>query len=221
MTPGHIFAVASGYGLRLIPVLAPYRFRLGPVPPQIDSECRHADGWRFAQVRPAESGHQHQLGPDTRSLSDVLHIEPGPGWDAWWIETTRYRIPLPPGWTLHAEGGEQGPLFDLLGPGESDIFIQTPRAIPAVEELVGPGQRAYGTGQSARSSWIELGYVAAGRAWIQRHEVLRLGDLPVVVTLQAPDEQFAASDPVLASVVDQIQGNHPGSGNPLTSDAVR
>lgn len=221
MSPGHIFAVAGGFGLRLTPVLAPYRFRLGALPSEIDSECRYAEGWRLARVMPADSGFQHVLGPDTVSLSDVLHIEPGPAWDAWWIETTRYRIPLLPGWTLHAEGDAQGPLFDLLGPGDCDLFVQTPRTMPVLEELLGPNQQAHGTGQSARSSWIELSYMEAGRAWIQRHEVLQLGDLPVVVTLQAPEEQYAACDPVLASVVDQIQSNHPGSGNPPAPDAVR
>ena len=220
MSPGHIFAAACGFGLRLIPSQAPYRFRLGPVPPQIDSECRHAAGWRSARVIPDGDGYRTQLGPDTASLTEVLDIEPGPDWDAWWIETTKYRLPLPPSWTLHAAGTDQGPLFDLLGPGESDLFIQTPRAVPALAGLVGPGQRARRTGESPRSSWIELAYLEVDRAWIQRHEVLMLGDLPVVVTLQAPVEHLDDCYPVLASAVDRIRRTDAGESNPSARDAV-
>lgn len=38
MTGSHIFTAASGFGLRLIPKTAPYRFTLSPTPPAIDVE---------------------------------------------------------------------------------------------------------------------------------------------------------------------------------------
>jgi hypothetical protein len=206
MIDGHVLTVASGFGLRIIPARGPLRFRRAGSSRALDLECHHASGWRFARITPDGGEFISQLGEDTATLAEVATVEVGPTWEAWWIETTRYRVPLPAAWTVYSSGSRDEPtLFDLLGPPDCAIFVRTPRRMPSLEALLGPGQRFRDTGQLNRAAWIEFDYTHDDRAWLQRHELFHRGMTPFVVTLQAPADEAGACISTLASIVEQLQ----------------
>ena len=43
---GHIYVAASGFGVRVIPKAAPYRFRIDPESGWLFVEAHVLDGWR-------------------------------------------------------------------------------------------------------------------------------------------------------------------------------
>lgn len=206
MSERHVYAVASGFGVRVIPACAPFRLTLQEASLDLVLECQQPDGWRSASIAAKHGEHTFKLGEGTASLAEVADVEAGPDWDGWWIETSVYRIPLPVAWTLHASGEPNDVArFDLLGPAGSAIFIQTPRRMRSLTSLLGPGQEFRDTGQLDRAAWIEFDYSHEGAPWIQRHEMLHRGLTPFVVTLQAPADSLAARIDTLAHVVEGIE----------------
>ena len=187
MSQSHIYTVASGFGLRVVPVDAPYEFRLGPEPHDLDVE-RWDNGRRLiARITPGKGGgYSSNVGEDARSLDDVADIMAGPALDRWWLETSVYRVPLPKRWRAVAERAPQSAMFDLVGPDGSLIFIQTPRKVPDPSWLVAPGQQLHGHGRGERSRWIEVRYHHEAQAWAQRHDVVELDGVTCVVTAQCP-----------------------------------
>lgn len=183
----HVFTVASGFGLRIVPVAAPYELASGPERHQLDVERRVGDTHLFARVTATDGGYTSQLGAGTGSLHDVVDIETGPAFTAWWLETSVYRIPLPNGWRAIADGVPDAPSrFDLVGPGGALIYVQTPKRIPASTAMVAPGQVLHDEGRDARSRWVDVRYRHDQHEWAQRHDVVELEGVTCVVTTQCP-----------------------------------
>ncbi len=186
MSQSHVFTVASGFGLRLIPKTAPYRFALSPTPPAIDVERAVGERWLFARVVPEQGSYRSQLDEHTPSLAEVVDVEAGPDWGEWWAETSRFRLPLLPGWTLQATDEPNAPsVFDLLGPQGMLIYVQTPAHPPVLADVAAPDQRVVTSGEGPRSQWVELRYVHGGEPWAQRHDLMRIGSGHLVVTAQS------------------------------------
>jgi len=186
MSHTHVYTVASGFGLRVVPGAAPYRFSLAPVPPAIDVERAVGERWLFARVVPdRKGGYRVELDEHTPSLADVLDVGAGPDREGWWAETSAYRIPLLEGWTLQA-GGEPGAPspFDLLGPNGTLLYLQAASRVPALAELAAPGQEVVASGEGPRSQWVEVQYVHGGEPWAQRHHLMRAGPGALVLTAQ-------------------------------------
>src|SRR5215207_4912674 len=132
VTDSHVYTVASGFGLRVIPVAAPYELAIGPQPGQLDIDRWAGDTHLFARMTPMDGGYSSELAEGTGSLHDVVDIETGPAFTSWWLETSVFRVPLPPGWRAITEGAPDSPsMFDLIGPNDAVIYVQTPRRIPA------------------------------------------------------------------------------------------
>lgn len=186
MSQSHVFTMASGFGLRLVPKAMPYRFTLSPTPPAIDVERRVGERWLFARVLPEPGGYQSQLDEHASSLADLTDVERGPDWDRWWAETSQYRIPLLPGWTLQATGEPGAPgAFDLLGPLGMLMYVQAPARPPDLAEAAAPGQRLAASGDGPHSQWVELRYVYGGEPWVQRHDLVQIGSRSLIVTAQS------------------------------------
>lgn len=160
MSHSHIYVAASGYGLRVIPRSAPYRYRLSSEPPNLEVECCDGGEWRFAVVIPTGGGYRSRIAEPAESLAEVADIVAGPDYDGWWLDTSRYRVPLPPGWT--AVSDQISPPFDLVGPDGSLVYIQTPGRQPSLSDLPSPGQDVLGTGGDALGEWIDVAYVHEG-----------------------------------------------------------
>jgi hypothetical protein len=199
MTDRHVFTAVTGFGVRLIPKAPPYRYRLGPGS-SVDVERSMGDAWRSARVDPTEGSRSEQA---TRDLADVLDIQTGPKWDRWWLDTSLFRVPLPAGWVA---ASTEGPCpFDLLGPADALIFVQTPRRLPPIGEMRSPEQSVVQTGSTSRSDWIEVRYVLNGVEWRQRHDVLQVPGINLVVTGQATAGDMPATvkaqDELVAALV--------------------
>jgi len=187
VTDSHVYTVASGFGLRVIPVAAPYELAIGPQPGQLDIDRWAGDTHLFARITPMDGGYSSELAEGTGSLHDVVDIETGPAFTSWWLETSVYRLPLPPGWRAITEGAPDSPsMFDLIGPNDAVIYVQTPRRIPAPSAMVAPGQRLHDEGTTERSRWVEVRYHHEHREWAQRHDVVALDGVTCVVTSQCP-----------------------------------
>jgi hypothetical protein len=186
--PGsHVFTVASGFGLRVIPAAAPYELATGPSPEDLEIDRWVRDRHLSARVTPQAGRYSIQLGEGTGSLNDVVDIETGPAFTAWWLETSVYRVPLVHGWRAIVEGvPDQASMFDLIGPADALIYVQTPRRIPAPSAMAAPGQRLHRQGRGARSVWAELRYEHEQREWTQRHDIVELDGVTCVVTSQCP-----------------------------------
>ena len=194
MTDRHVFTAITGFGVRLIPKAPPYRYRLGPGS-SVEVERSMGDAWRSARVDPTAASRSEEA---KRDLADVLDIQTGPKWDRWWLDTSLFRVPLPAGWVATSTDGPCP--FDLLGPADSLIFVQTPRRLPPLDEMRAPEQSVVLTGSTSRSDWIEVRYTQNGVEWRQRHDVLRLPAMNLVVTGQAT----AADMPAIAKIQDEL-----------------
>ena len=192
MTTGHIFVVASGFGKRVIPKASPFTFRL-----EGDNTLAVSTGARIAIVEPDQS-----VTDAGANAVDVADVTLGPDWPMWWLETHPYVVPIPPGWTAHASGGTDPSVFDLVGPHESMIYVQVPRRVPPLEQMVAPGQELFESGTFAAGDWITVRYTHAGHVYVQRHALVRKEKVTAVVTLQcqmdaillaAPTHEFVAN----------------------------
>jgi hypothetical protein len=191
VTEGHVYVAASGFGLRVVPVRPPYRFRLSAIPSELDVERSDSGSWLFARVIPHEGGYRSRIAEHTPSLAAVLDVLSGPQSNEWWLDTSVYRVPLPVGWTAFSATGPC--LFDLVSSNGAVIFIQTPARVPELSAMCAPGQRVVATGGDGASDWIDLRYIHEGIEWHQRHRVRRCGTTDIVVTAQAPAEAMAGT----------------------------
>jgi hypothetical protein len=195
----HVFTAITGFGRRLIPKSVPYRYRLGPAS-SVDVERSVGDTWRSVRVDPAAASRSEQAGCD---LADVADIQTAPKWDRWWLDTSLFRVPLLAGWVAASTDGPCP--FDLLGPADALIFVQTPRRLPPIAEMRTPEQFVVQTGSSSRSDWIEVRYALKGVEWRQRHDVMRVPGINLVITGQAPAQDMPATaqaqDELVATLV--------------------
>ncbi len=194
MVHPHVYAVASGFGLRVIPAGSPCTFTLRAEGLDVGYDDLRAHV-------PAAARHGDLLAPSGACVADIVA---GPRFDAWWIETSRYRIPLPLGWSAIATGELSPSVFDLVGPGDALVFVQTPSQVPAIERMIAPGQQVARRGSDAQSAWVELHYEHAGATWVQRHDVVRVGETDLVVTAQATDAVFEATRGTLLHLVASV-----------------
>jgi hypothetical protein len=204
---GHILVVASGFGMRIIPISAPYRFSTEPGGSQLRIEVALAGKWRGTQVDPSRPP---PLGP----LIDVADVVTGPPWTSWWLEATPYRLPLPPGWTAVASGRIDPSPFDLVSSAGGLIYIQMPRSSPGPEQLLAAGQHLVRSWRDEVAEWVDLSYSHGGEEWYQRHSVRVGPDLGVVVTAQAQQQNFDDTMAAHAEVVRSIVPNVRSGGIP-------
>ena len=205
LSQAHVFAVASGFGLRIIPIAPPYEFALGPETNQLDISRQTPHGRRFARLTPDAGGYSSEIAHGTPSLADVVEVVRGPAHDSWWIDTSVYRILLPPDWKVNVSGDPTAPtVFDLFGAGDAMMFVQSPQSVPDPDQLCAPGQRIHAQGSDAWSRWIELRYWNGESEWVQRHDILRVGRVACVLTLQAPVATVPTTVPAHRIVLESI-----------------
>lgn len=174
---GHIYVTASGFGVRVIPTAAPYRFTIDPESGWLCVDTQIGDGWRSGSYDPA--------GSDSDAITDVADVVAGPVWKEWWLETGPYRLPLPIAWTAHASGRVDPVAFDLVSRSGAMIYVQTPRLLPRVRDLVASGQHLERTWEDDEGEWIDVSYEYDGSTWFQRHCLRRWRNLTAVITGQA------------------------------------
>lgn len=182
MTSGHVFVVASGFGMQVIPKAPPFQF-------SVDAEgslVLTVEGSKPSIVRSDQSIWAAQA-----AALDVADIAVGPTWPTWWLQTSPYRVPLPQGWTAYASGGVAPSAFDLVGPQDSLIFVQTPRHVPPLDQLVALGQQLVDQGSMAAGDWVTVEYIHDGCSYLQRHIRVSVGKTVAIVTLQCHSEVFA------------------------------
>jgi hypothetical protein len=176
----HVFTAIAGFGLRVIP-RAPFVAIQGPNPGDLDIEHRSPGGRRFARILPQGQGrYKTLLDQRTPAPGDVFTVEPGPASTGWQLDTGPYRVLFPKRFALHSVPAGSPSPFDLVGPGGSLIFAQSPGEIPDPREMCGPGQRIVKSGKE----WVELAYELEGKPWWQRHQICG----QVVFSAQAPSE---------------------------------
>lgn len=176
----------------MIPIASPFTFRLEGNQTLVVSTGDH-----IAIVEPDQSVMDAQT-----NAVDVADVTPGPAWPMWWLETSPYLVPLPVGWTAHASGAADPSVFDLVGPNDSMIYVQVPRRVPPLEQMVAHGQELFESGTFAAGDWITVRYTHAGDVYCQRHALVRKEKVTAVVTLQcqmdaillaAPTHEFVAN----------------------------
>ena len=195
MTTGHVFVVASGFGKRVIPKAPPFTFRL---------EANHTLAVGMGDLT-ATVGPDQSVADAAAKTADLADVTIGPAWPTWWLETHPYRVPLPAGWTAYASGGSAPSVFDLVGPHESMIFIQVPRRVPALDQMVAPGQELIERGSFAAGDWIAVQYTEAGHVYIQRHVLVCVEKLTAVVTLQCLATAITLVAPTHESLADALR----------------
>ena len=193
----HVYVVASGFGCRVVPRRAPYRFATSSGDALL-VEVAAEDAWRSGTVEPQHGASQALPG-------DVADLQPGPTWGAWWLETSNFRLPLPSGWTAHASG-EDGPIaFDLVSAGGGLVYVQMPRELPPLESLVSPGQRVVRRWSDSLGGWLDVTYEQDGKQWTQRHCVRSVGRSASILTGQAIEGAQAETLECLTAVVAAIE----------------
>ena len=195
MMSGHIYVVASGFGKRVIPKAAPFQFSI---------DAGGSLVLAVAESKPSIIRSDQSVEAAQAVALDVADVTLGPSWSTWWLQTHPYRVPLPQGWIAHASGGVDPSVFDLVGPQDSLIFIQTPRQVPAINQLVAPGQQAIDRGSMTAGEWLTVQYTHDGLDLLQRHMLVLVGETNAVVTLQCRAEVFALVEPTQRFLVDAI-----------------
>ena len=174
---GHIYVAASGFGVRVIPKAAPYRFKIDPGSAWLLVDAHVLDGWRSGSCNPLD-GHCPE------AMADVADVVAGPAWREWWLETGPYRLPLPVGWTSHSSGSLDPVPFDLVSGSGAMIYVQTSPSLARASDLVAPGQQLERTWEDAEGEWLDVSYEHDGSTWVQRHCLRRWSKLAAVITGQ-------------------------------------
>ena len=147
----HILIVASGFGLRVIPTTAPYRFATDPNGSRLRVDV---DGPR------SRGGYVDPTHPE--GLVEIADVLPGPTWNGWWLESSPYRVRLPPRWTAFVSGEIDPAPFDLVSADGGLIYIQTPRASPSARDLVARGQDLVRSWRDDAAEWVDVSYIHEG-----------------------------------------------------------
>jgi hypothetical protein len=193
----HPFTAISGFGFRVIP-RAPFVAVHGPNPGELDVQHRAPGGFRFARLIPNGPGrYRTMIDQHTTSPGEVFTVEPGPVSAGWHLDTGPFLAAFPRRFSLHSVSAGSSSPFDLMGPGGSLIFAQTPPRIPAPREMCGPGQRVLKSGKD----WVELAYEFEGRPWWQRHQVSGRFVFSAQAPASSADVALGALGEVLNSLV--------------------
>lgn len=198
---GHIYVAASGFGVRVIPKAAPYRFRIDSESGWLLVDAEAPDGWLSGSCNPV-------TGNCDEAMTDVAEVVAGPNWKEWWLETGPYRVPLPVGWTSHSSGSLDPVPFDLVSGSGAMIYVQTPSSLARASDLVGPGQQLERTWDDAEGEWLDVSYAHDGSTWFQRHCLRRWNKLTAVITGQserhALEETMACHAQVVRTITPQL-----------------
>jgi hypothetical protein len=179
----------------VIPKASPFTFRL-----EGDQTLAVSTGARIAIVEPDQS-----VVEAGANAIDVADVTSGPDWPMWWLETHPYLVPIPVGWTAHASGGTDPSVFDLVGPHDSMIYVQVPRRVPPLEQMVAHGQELFESGTFAAGDWITVRYTHAAQVWAQRHALVRKEKVTAVVTLQCQMDAILLAAPTHEFVVNALK----------------
>src|SRR5262249_46522971 len=131
-----------------------------------------------------------------QAIISFIRDNPGTasGFDPWRIEAVVFTCRWPQSF-VSASAPFPGPPFDLHGLDGALLFVQGPvrlDRLPALTDMVGPGQTVKRHGRSDQGGWVELAYVHDGNPWWQTHRVVEDGlGYALVVTAQTP-ERWAA-----------------------------
>jgi hypothetical protein len=197
----HVYAVASGFGLRVIPY-APYKMRHGSCGENV-LEVQH--GAKYAQVHPNKTGgHTSKIAEGTASLAEVVNVELGHESPTWIIEAEFYSCPFPKGYWLCSTDGQISQ-FELLGESDELIFFQSPKRMPPVAQLVANGQEVVRLQDDPETGWIELSYDHDGIAHRQRHQVLTRTPHNLALTVQAPSDVFDGAREAMLSMANGLR----------------
>jgi hypothetical protein len=171
----HLLAVVTGHGLRILP-LDPCVVTRGPGNRSLDIYREK----RFVRIlADGAGGYTTQFDQHTKRLHDIARVDEGLAQDDWQIETGRFRAVFPSGFALRSVEVHAPTPFELVGPEDSLIFVQSPLEPPSPDQLVGPGQEVTMRGET----WIELSYEHERAPWWRRHEIAH----GMVFTAQAPE----------------------------------
>lgn len=183
-----VLAWVSGYGRVMIP-LAPYRLEQIPGDPR-SLLVKHSGVWGTRAVLvtlPPEGGEVIRrvgLTMVTRGVVDVFpHAQRpdlviGSSEADWRIECELFSVRWPEAFALESSDAFPPP-FDLVGPGDSRLWVQGPlrdSERPTLEELATPDQQVISTSTLAGKVVVELGYELDGELWRMFHVVVERGD---------------------------------------------
>jgi hypothetical protein len=194
----HVFSWISGFGWTLMPH-APFRFtQLAGQPRSVLVQHLSPEGVRQAKLSIAEDGEvRYDLGSDTDRLDEVVELIQGTacegddtGEEYWSVKTSIYAFRWPEIFTLASLPGDRPPLFDLLGPEESRIWVQGPLPkvrIPAPEQLAAPGQRIDTVEPITGGLLVAMEYMHDGTPWRMCHAIVASeSEYTCVVSSQSP-----------------------------------
>ena len=183
---GHVFARLAGFGLTVTP-FAPFRMRYAEEPADaIDIEYDSAEGRLFARLIPDNGGYKSKIDQNTKSLYDVVDVDPGPDWGYWRIETTVFTCGWPAELALCSNSDAVPSPFDLVGDHGELVYVQHPSRVPDVADMCAPNQTVLNMERGSDADWIELEYEHGGAVWRQRHVVVEREGRRLAVTMQSP-----------------------------------
>jgi len=181
----HLLAAVTGHGLRVLP-LDPCVVTRGPGARTLDIYREK----RFVRIlADGDGGFTTRFDQHTKRLENIARVDAAPVGGDWKIETGRFRADFPGGFALRSVDVHSPAPFELVGPEDSLIFVQSPLEPPSIDQLAGPGQNVTNRGET----WIELVYEHERAAWWRRHEIAR----DMVFTAQAPE---TAKPPVMKAL---------------------
>jgi hypothetical protein len=197
----HVYVRLNGWGIQVLPA--------GDFNAAWDEEAENLDlelpDGRFARIHVDGAGYQSKINTrTTKSLNEVAEIRLGEAVRYWRVETGLYRFAWPVGYRISCRA-DQVPTIavDLLGRNDECIFIQNPRAMPPLGQMVGPGQSILDQDEAARS--ILLGYPMDGADWRQRHTKVSVGSRDLAVTGQSTVKEFAGVERAMREIVSSIE----------------
>jgi hypothetical protein len=223
----HVFSWVAGFGWTLMP-LAPFQFQRVPGQPRsIVVQHFLDDGVREATVTLSDDGtsYKHELGANTQQLADVVEVIEGaafPDWphgakhSHWRVETSVHSIAWPEAFALVS--ADAPPVFDLVGPDESQIWVQGPVAaekVPPLDQMRGEGQTIDRQATCTGGALVELVYEHEGEPWRMFHVLVdRYAGGVAIVSAQTPETHAELVRAAVEEVATSLRPAGMGAGAP-------
>ena len=221
----HVFSWVAGLGWTLMP-FAPFQFRRVPGRPR-SVVVQHFldDGFLEATITISDDGrsYAHELGPDTPQLADVVEVIEGAAYPEWphaakhphWrVETSVHSIAWPEAFAVVS--AEAPPVFDLVGPDESQIWVQGPvpaEKVPPLDQMMGEGQTTDRLTTCAGGAMVELVYEHEAEPWRMFHVLVdRYVGGVAIVSAQTPETHAG----LVRAAVEEIAASLRPAGAPAT-----
>lgn len=184
----HVFAWAEGFGWTVMPARAPFVIERLPDPPRaLRVVCgTDADDRSEATVVISDDGDQWNATPEplTAVVSDTFDVLEGSAHsgpqgatrEEWRIASSLLTMRWPEGFTLQSLPGSTPPVFELVGPEESRLWLQGPlpgSKLPRIQEMLAPGQTLLRVSRLDPGPMVEAAYSHEGSAWRMLHCVVR------------------------------------------------